>query len=78
VAIFSFNLRSLKMIQSTDLNDIDSIKNVMIVPPNFVNYEELEANEEVIKDQYINFNNLGVDLISNIDKTFYLTYMQIC
>jgi len=58
------------MIQSTDLNDIDSIKNVMIVPPNFVNYEELEANEEVIKDQYINFNNLGVDLISNIDKTF--------
>ena len=58
------------MIQSIDLNDIDSIKNVMIVPQNFVNYEELEANEEVIKDQYINFNNLGVDLISNIDRTF--------
>jgi len=58
------------MIQSVDMNDIDSIKNVMIVPPNFVDYEELVANEDIIKDQYINFNNLGVDLISNINKRF--------
>jgi len=58
------------MIQNIDMNDIDSIENVMIVPDNFVKYEELEANEGIIKDQYIYFNNMGVDLICNIDKLF--------
>ena len=58
------------MIQPIDLNDIDDIKNVAIVPLNYVDYLELEANEGVIIDQYENFNNMGIDLITNIDKTF--------
>ncbi len=58
------------MIQNVDMNDIDSIENVMIVPNNFVKYEELEASENIIKEQYVYFNNMGVDLISNIDKLF--------
>jgi len=40
------------------------------MPNNFINNEELEMNEEIIKDQYINFNNLGINLIENIDKTY--------
>jgi len=58
------------MIQPIDLNDIDDIKNVAIVPLNYIDYLELEANEGVIIDQYENFNNMGIDLITNIDKTF--------
>ena len=58
------------MIQAIDMNSIDSIENVMIVPHNFIKYEELEATEEPIRDQYVNFNNLGVDLISNCDPLF--------
>lgn len=58
------------MIQPIDFNDIDVIENVIIMPNNFINNEELEMNEEIIKDQYINFNNLGINLIENIDKTY--------
>lgn len=58
------------MIQPVDFNDIDVIENVIIMPNNFINNEELEMNEEIIKDQYINFNNLGINLIENIDKTY--------
>ena len=56
------------MIQPIDFNSIDNISNMINIPENFVNYEELEANEEVIKDQYINFNNMGINLIDNIDR----------
>ena len=58
------------MIQPIDFNSIDNISNMINIPENFVNYEELEANEEVIKDQYINFNNMGINLIDNIDRSF--------
>jgi hypothetical protein len=58
------------VIQPVDFNDIDVIENVIIMPNNFINNEELEMNEEIIKDQYINFNNLGINLIENIDKTY--------
>jgi hypothetical protein len=58
------------VIQPIDFNDIDVIENVIIMPNNFINNEELEMNEEIIKDQYINFNNLGINLIENIDKTY--------
>ena len=58
------------MIQPLDANSFDVIENVAIVPPNYINYEELEMNENVIKDQYINFNNMGINLIENIDKSF--------
>jgi len=43
---------------------------VLIKPSNFINYEELIATEEVIKNQYINLNNLGIDLISNINDSY--------
>ena len=58
------------MIQTVDMNSIDSVDNLMIVPEDFINNEELEANEDIIKDQYINFNNLGIDLLSGIDTNF--------
>ena len=60
------------MLQSeVDLNSIDDIQNVVIMPQNYTNYEELEANEDIIKNQYINFNNLGVNLIDDIDLIYH-------
>jgi len=58
------------MIQPIDMNSIDSINNTIIIPDNFVTDEELEMNEDIIKEQYINFNNLGINLIDNLDITY--------
>jgi len=58
------------MIQPIDFNDINDIKTIAIVPENFVDYQELVSNEEVIKDQYVNFNNMGINLLDNIDKLY--------
>jgi hypothetical protein len=58
------------MIQPIDLNSIDNINNVIIIPNNFIDNEELEVNENIITNQYINFNNLGVNFIDNIDNNF--------
>lgn len=58
------------MIQPIDLNSIDVIENVINIPVDFIDDEELEMNENIIKEQYINFNNLGINLIDNIDKSF--------
>jgi len=60
------------MIEVIDLNTIDVVDNVLpiLIPDNYVNYEELVANEDVIKEQYINFENLGINLINNIDVKF--------
>lgn len=60
------------MIQPIDLNTIDNIKNLTFVPDNFVDDEDLEINESIIIDQYVNFNNLGINLTDNIDKSFKL------
>ena len=58
------------MIQPIDFNSIDNIGNLIIIPDNFMIDEDLEINENIIKDQYIEFNNLGVNLIDNIDVVF--------
>ena len=60
------------MIQPIDMNSIDNINNLIIIPDNFINIEELEMNEDIIRDQYINFNNMGINFIDNIDKSFKL------
>ena len=50
------------MIQPIDTNSIDNINNLIIIPNDFINDEELETNEDIIKDQYINFNNMGINI----------------
>lgn len=56
------------MIQPIDLNDIDSVKNLVNIPVNFIDSEVLTATEEIIEDQYVNFNNMGINFINDIDK----------
>ena len=58
------------MIQPIDMNSIDNINNIINIPDDFIDNEELEMNENVIQDQYVNFNNLGINLIDNIDKAY--------
>ena len=58
------------MIQPIDMNAIDSIYNLTFIPNDFINDEELEMNEDIIKDQYIDFNNMGINLIDNIDSQY--------
>lgn len=58
------------MIQPIDTNSIDDIGNVIIIPDDYINYEELELQENMIKEQYINFNNMGINLIDNIDNIY--------
>jgi len=58
------------MIQPIDLNDFDVIENIAIVPENYVDYLELETNEKIIEDQYKNFENMGINLLDNIDKLY--------
>jgi hypothetical protein len=60
------------MIQPIDLNSIDNINNIINIPNNFMDVETLEANERIIIDQYINFNDLGINFIDNIDPRFKL------
>ncbi len=60
------------MINVIDLNSIDVPENLSpaLIPDNFINYEELSASENIIKEQYINFENLGIDLMVNIKDEF--------
>lgn len=58
------------MIQPIDLKSIDVIDNVILIPDNFIDSEDLEMNENMIINQYVNFNDLGINLIENIDKTY--------
>ena len=58
------------MIQPIDFNSVDSVYNLTTIPDNFMSDEDLETNEEVIQNQYINFNNLGVNLIDNLDSIY--------
>lgn len=58
------------MIQPIDMNSIDSINHIINLPDDFIDGEELEMYESIIRDQYINFNNLGINIIDNIDDKF--------
>jgi len=60
------------MIGEFDMNTFDVVGNLnpILLPDNFVNPEDTEAIEQVIKDQYINFNNLGVNLINDVNDEF--------
>ncbi|MFA7202513.1 MAG: hypothetical protein WC188_02205 [Candidatus Caldatribacteriota bacterium] len=57
------------MIQLIDLNATDSIYN-MITFEKIIDKEEYSMNENIIIDQYSNFNNLGINFIDNIDNEF--------
>ncbi len=57
------------MIQPIDLNATDSIYN-MITFEKIIDKEEYSMNENIIIDQYSNFNNLGINFIDNIDNEF--------
>ncbi len=58
------------MIQPIDMNSLDSIENAILIPNNFISDEELSSYESIIIDQYVNFNNLGINLINNVDKAY--------
>ena len=55
------------MINPIDTNSIDVVDNIspILIPNNYNDYEQIEAVEETIKDQYIKFENLGVNLLIN-------------
>ncbi len=55
------------MINPIDLNSIDVVSNIspILIPDNYSDYEQIEATEDTIKEQYIKFENLGVDLLIN-------------
>lgn len=55
------------MINPIDLNSIDVVSNISptLIPDNYSDYEQIESTEHTIKDQYIKFENLGVDLLVN-------------
>ena len=59
------------MINPIDLNSIDVVDNIspILIPDNYTDYEQIEASEEVIKDQYAKFENLGIDLIKKFNDT---------
>lgn len=52
-----------------DLNSIDVIENIspVLIPNNYTDYEQLVETENTIRDQYVNLENLGVNLINTID-----------
>ena len=53
-----------------DLNLVDNYRHTSptdIALSNYIDLEELEQTEEIIKNQYINLNNLGSNLINIID-----------
>jgi len=58
------------MIQQIDRNTIDVVENLLQIPENYIDVEELELNEELIKAQYINFDNLGIDLLDKIPENY--------
>jgi hypothetical protein len=60
------------MIQPTDLTSIDVIQNLIFLPEDYINNEEIESFESMIKNQYINFNNLGVNFMNNLPQSYKL------
>jgi tetratricopeptide (TPR) repeat protein len=63
------------MINSIDLNSIDVIENISptLIPDNYTDYSELVETENTIKQQYVNLENLGINLINNINPLFIST-----
>ncbi|MDD4081783.1 MAG: hypothetical protein PHD05_00215 [Sphaerochaetaceae bacterium] len=57
------------MIYQIDLNTIDS-SNQIPINSNIADFEELNEMEEHIKNQYVHFNNLGINIIDNIDQSY--------
>lgn len=55
-----------------DLNSIDSIDTIHpnLLPDNLIRFDDLQEAETVIKDQYINFNNLGINYFNYINNEF--------
>lgn len=57
----------------TDLNTFDTIGSstqIVLVNDDYIDREELEELEEPIKEQYINFNSMGVDLTKDIPQLY--------
>ncbi len=58
------------MIQPIDRNSIDVVDNLLFTPENYIDDEDLEMHENLIKNQYIYFNDMGINLIENIDPKY--------
>ena len=54
------------MIQSIDLNSIDSPSNLISLPDNFIDSEQLEEFNNLVEKQYINFDNLGINYVDDL------------
>lgn len=51
--------------QNIDLNTIDNIGNLVIQPENLIDPEEVEDIRKQIERQYIDLENLGIDLLTS-------------
>jgi hypothetical protein len=58
------------MIDNIDLNSIDAIGNLIHIPSNFINPETLEMDDNTIIQQYVQFQNLGANLLDTIENTY--------
>lgn len=54
------------MPQPIDLNTVDSPQVLMYLPSDYISSEEIYESDDVIKNQYINFNNLGVNIVTSL------------
>jgi hypothetical protein len=64
------------MLYPIDLTGIHSIGNLVHIPKNYVNPEEMDMSEEPITQQYISFLNLGSNLLDNLDDTYKNTILS--
>jgi hypothetical protein len=50
-----------------DITTLDSIQHAVIETNDYIDRDELSAFEDDIKQQYIEFDNLGIDVLSNLN-----------